>query len=842
MQKNLNNFNHFNFLNPDLPENPVILFPIRHHSPVCSYHLRRMIRAYQPEVILIEGAENANDLIPVLTDEATKLPVAIYYFYKDKKKYVSEEAEDYHCYYPFLYASPEYQALKQAKLLGIPAKFIDLPYSEILIHTSAEKGLRTEQEQHNYADDSRLVRSRFYEKLCEKTGLRDFEEFWEKYFEIAGLYQTTPEFLHQMYTYCSLTRQDSTEEERRADGCTAREQHMAYRIQEAMQEYQKILVVTGGFHTPGLAELLNLDNSKKISKIKPVKLHKFSGDVQNCYPIAYSYESADALRGYASGMMHPGFYDAISQDLENSEINNLNYKLNHLNIYQNHALTLIAETAKACTKKDIMLSIADMTSAFSLTENLASLRNSPEPGIFEVYDGVTGAFIKGEKTLASSIPLDLLARIATGTGIGHIGDSEHIPPLIADFENQCKKFRLKSDTVVPQDCEISLFTSEKDLEKSRFFHRMKFLDTEFCERLKGTDFHHHHETNRSRVRELWRYCRSPRTDASLVDHTTDGATLPTACHTVAVRRIRNHHRCDVVAGICVDCFLMGITLSAQDYQFIQEILTDDGDFFSLGKGLYYFDMLGQLQDLYHFADPGNLQYLAQCYSKLIALLPSMGAVQSEQAEDCIQVCKSLYSVACRIFPERQEEFRSALITLTQRDQKEPSVYGAVMGLLYAMDSACLEQAETAMQGYLNGTAGLKQQGALYLRGLFGTARDIALTDRKFLEMADALLAGMDYPEFMEILPNLRFAFRYFTPSEIQQIAGQVAGLHNQNNHNNQDNQNINHKLSGEDLLHVRGIDEDLAGFGSELDTEICKILRKYHKNFNLKNTGGDASC
>ncbi|MDE5753651.1 MAG: hypothetical protein K2H89_03795, partial [Oscillospiraceae bacterium] len=398
------------FLDPDLAENQVILFPVRHHSPVCSHQLRKMIALYQPEIILIEGPENANDLIPVLTDEKTELPAAIYYFYKDKKKYVNENAEDYYCYYPFLYASPEYQAIRQAKNLQIPAKFIDLPYSEILIHTQDAKGLRTEQDQHNYADDHYLVQSRFYQALCEKTNLRNFDEFWEKYFEIKGLYLSPSEFMHQMYCYCILTRQDTPQEELEADGCLAREQHMAFRIQEAMQNYQKILVVTGGFHSWGLSELL-----KSGEKIKPVRLHKFSEEIQNCYPIAYSYEAADALRGYASGMICPGFYDKISQDLE------------HFNspegIYQNHALDLIAKTAKESTKKDIMLSIADMTSAYSLTEGLASLRNSPEPGIFEVYDGVTGAFIKGEKTVASSLPLELLTKLATGTGIGHIGDT-----------------------------------------------------------------------------------------------------------------------------------------------------------------------------------------------------------------------------------------------------------------------------------------------------------------------------------------------------------------------------------------------------------------------------------
>ena len=79
----------------------VLLFPVRHHSPVCSYQLVKTIQEYKPEIILIEGPENANSLIPILTSDNTKLPVAIYYYYKDSKKLVSENGEDYKCYYPF---------------------------------------------------------------------------------------------------------------------------------------------------------------------------------------------------------------------------------------------------------------------------------------------------------------------------------------------------------------------------------------------------------------------------------------------------------------------------------------------------------------------------------------------------------------------------------------------------------------------------------------------------------------------------------------------------------------------------------------------------------------------
>ena len=43
------------------PSSNIIFFPIRHHSPACSYHLKNLIKEYQPDCILIEGPIEAND-------------------------------------------------------------------------------------------------------------------------------------------------------------------------------------------------------------------------------------------------------------------------------------------------------------------------------------------------------------------------------------------------------------------------------------------------------------------------------------------------------------------------------------------------------------------------------------------------------------------------------------------------------------------------------------------------------------------------------------------------------------------------------------------------------------
>ena len=155
-------------------DSPILFFPIRHHSPICSYHLVKIIDEYKPDCILVEGPQNADRLIPVLTDENTVLPVAFYYYYKDSDKLVTEDGDDYKCYYPFLNSSPEYNALLKARQMNIDCGFIDLPYGEILVHTAEDKGIRKEREIQSYNDDYYLSENTFFKAICEKNRSQEF--------------------------------------------------------------------------------------------------------------------------------------------------------------------------------------------------------------------------------------------------------------------------------------------------------------------------------------------------------------------------------------------------------------------------------------------------------------------------------------------------------------------------------------------------------------------------------------------------------------------------------------------------------------------------------------------
>ena len=191
------------------------------------------------------------------------------------------------------------------------------------------------------------------------------------------------------------------------------------------------------------------------------------------------------------------------------------------------------------------------------------------------------------------------------------------------------------------------------------------------------------------------------------------------------------------------------------------------------------------------------------------MLPAAADVPPEQAEETIKTMKIMYGICDGILTEQKQVFTDCLLTICGSPKKEPSVYGAAMGLLYASDSSYGEKAENIMSGYLRGSEEIKKQGSLYIKGLFETARDIALSDKNFLKLTDELITSVTYDDFVEILPSLRLAFSYFTPSEIQKAAETIA------------------KFSGTDksgILFKKAVDENLYAFGAALDTEIIGII------------------
>lgn len=740
---------------------PVLYYPVRHHSPVCAWHLERVMDRYRPDCILVEGPENANSLIPVLTHPDTEAPVAFYYACRDDTGALASESgeETYRCYYPFLDHSPELVALRGAASRGIPGRFIDLPYGEILLATREARGLRAREEKLSYASDRYLTASRFQQLLCEKTGLRSFEEFWEKYFETAGPAQTDEAFVRQMNAYCLLSRQHTPDTELAGDGCLAREAHMALRIREAAERYDKVLVVAGGFHIWGLLH----------AAARPPERGKLPEGAQAVYPMRYTMPAADALSGYASGMPCPGFYAGIWAALHDGPPEQA---------WDRVTLDYLVRTGRRLRADGAAVSAFDEMCALQQARGLARLRQKPGPGLYELQDAVLSAFVKGEASLSGVEPLRVLRELTTGKAVGRLCEGALVPPLARDFDAQCRRYRLKQEAAARQELTLSVFSEPRHREISRFLHQTGFLDCGFARRKRGPDLLR--RKDRNLIREIWDYRWTAAVDAALIEHAVSGATVREACATELRQRMAAAARAEQGAELLVQGFLMGIgDVSDALAGRLDGLLIQDGDFASLCAACASLNTLDEWRTQY--GEEGSYDYpalLRRCFGRVLQLLPSMNTVDDRQAPAVQRACMLLYQVTGRdSFSCQRPALLDAFEALVRQDPLHPALHGAVLGLLYGALPDWKKNIDAAIRSYLQGTPGMMLQSASFLQGLFYTARDLMLADPDFLAQTDRLLCALEDEDFTRLLPELRLAFSYFVPTETDRLAKRAAALH-----------------------------------------------------------------
>ncbi|WP_195469121.1 DUF5682 family protein [Clostridium sp. D43t1_170807_H7] len=773
----------------------IVFFPVRHHSPACSYHLKNVINKYNPEIILIEGIIDGNKIKEFLCDEESKAPFAIYYSYYDSKGYISDEKKRYKCYYPFLNYSPELVALREGKKRNIETEFIDLPYSEILIKCEEGKGLLKEQDKNNYNDDYLLEENKYIERLCEKQGCRSFNELWEKLFEIEGINISTEKFVMNMLSYCYLSRINTTREALIEDGCIEREIFMASKIQEHSEKKKRILVVTGGFHTYGIISLLD-------QKLKP-KIHKFNKGDSNVYVMPYSMEACSMLNGYASGMPYPCFYETVWKGIEDKETN----------YYEKAVINSIVKTGKAARKADIGISTFDEICAFNMCKGLAQLRGKNQCGVYELVDSIISSFIKGELNISTESPLKILTKEITGKEIGVLCKDTEVPPIVTDFRNLSEKYKLKIGYTAEQELVLQIFSSQRHREISCFFHRMNYLETGFSKVVKGPNLLL--KKNLNLVRESWKYKWSVSVDSTLIDKSVYGGTIKEAVITLIKKDIKeNAKNSQDISRILVEAFEMGVSkIFEYSFSALKEAISNDGSFYSLVECLRNLNCIYSMKELYNIPSMDEVKNIIfSCYSKISILIPDLHHESEDNSQKTIEALKNIFNIVLsRQFKLDDNLFKEAIYSLLNYKECNEGIEGAALGILFGLNDINEKRICDAIEGYILGTKDMVLKVPTFLIGLFATAKDLVFIDFTILKSIDKLVNEVSDDEFIKVIPNLRLAFSYFTPREIDEIGEKVASIYGK---------------SKKEFNEVHAINPKILSIATELDRYAIKVMKE----------------
>lgn len=777
---------------------PLILFPIRHHSPACSYHLKKVINTYKPEVVLIEAPYNAASLVEDIGKEKNKPPFCLYLSYDDEKGYLGEKGEKYRAYYPLLDYSPELNAIKESQKLNIAIEFIDLAYHEKLYNQDNLKDYIRQKE-----DEDRLFTvGDYYQKLCEKEGCRNFNELWEKLFEIKGLQMETEAFVKSLFSYCYYTRAAISKEELKRGGDLARETYMKKRIEEAKKKYKKILVVTGGVHTIALTRA-----EEEKEETEPSNFKTLSEEMPRTYLMPYSYKESDALRGYEAGMAFPYFYQKVWELLIK----------NKKSPYEEAVLSFMINVTKQM-RKTSPVSITDEMQGYYMAHGLASLRDKAFPGAFELIDGMQSAFIKGERHLKHEPVLEELFSLMTGLEMGRIEDTQNIPPIVEDFQEQCKRFKISLTAAAKKEIKLDIYQKPEHQEESCFLYQMQYLNTQFCSYEKSQE--ERTGVGRILLRESWQYWYTSQVYAALIDQSVYGGTVRSAAFYLLTKALHEEqHQTKSLVDKLELAEKMGLDeLYADMLEVLKSIISLDMNFSSVAAGLIGLARITERMQLKKREETDSFKSLKlQVLRRMILLMDTIRKVSKDEEEGLCKQFKFLYEYFIDEHKEQEEQYLEEKWLESVKDFFEDKtanslLVGVMAGILLKKDKITSHEAMDKFEWYLEGSETVKKEAASFLKGFFKIAKDIIFIEPKILEDIDLILQEAKGESFLEILPDLALAFTYFLPFEMDKIARKVADFY---------------QVYGEKVLRQEGISPKLLEYIREADQRSYELMNSF---------------
>jgi hypothetical protein len=813
----------------------VIYIPIRHHSPACALNVRKTILERRPSAVLVEGPADMTPLVKFILHPETRTPFAVYTTYADKAGRLGplndqdgkkREAARFAAYFPFCDYSPELAALRAGKEVGAELRFIDLTWPQHVLAERREEFDTARPRSSSLLDEAYLRRSVYLRTLASRCRCRDVNELWDQLFEITVGDMAPDDFFRRVAAYCLMARLDTPSETMQRDGTLVRERAMAIAIRDQFNRNKKkglagpVIVVTGGFHTAALPDLV--DAKRSPEKVETLDL---AADEAQTVLMRYSFDRLDALNGYASGMPAPHYYQQVWKLLG----------AGRADPYSQIAASVVVQIGRLSREKELpfALSTADEIAALEQANRLARLRGHPGPSREDLLDGIRSSFVKGALDVEGAVVLSIVRHVLAGTGVGNIPAGAGVPPLVEDFRRRATALGLAINDTVSKKLSLDLYRNQSHRELSRFLHSMDHLKAALGSITGGPDF------VRGRGLELmqehWQYGWSPLVESALIEASVYGSTVEEACINRLRHRIaeledsgQSRNTTEAVRMLIRAC-RMGLHGSVKDViHLIDRNVAEDPSFASLVTGLGELTMLWQSREPLEAHRLPQIPLLAQtAYRRASFLSRDLATCPDDQQDSALAAMSSLRQILAGSREDLFDPslFLDALADLLSAQKAPATIVGGAVGVLFGEGRITEESLLTLATGYLNASTGEPASKTGFLRGLLCTCREVAWRTPELVQRIDTLLRSLDENAFVNAVPDLRMAFTYLTPRETDRVAGLVANLHGEKDLGN--------------LIH-RDVNETQFAFNVKLSHAVSQWLKdEYLGNWLAGKEGGN---
>lgn len=777
MDKLLNNKKILNLMDntdenylPDLKKDKIIYFPVRHHSPIVSFQLTKLINEYNPEIILIEGPSNINDIKEKLFTTNAKMPLAFYSILnqevevEDEDGKIKKETLRDAVYYPFAEFSPEYIAIKIGLEKNIKTEFIDLHYINL-------KEYYTNYEQ--IVNDNYIAYSGYISLLIEKLGLENFNELWENYFETGYHNESPQKFITDFYSFCYFSRKTYKIETLINEGNIAREIYMASKILKYSENFDKILVVTGGFHTPSLIKLVENNKELKFNL-------KTKGEIEN-YVIPYSYNRIDERSGYKSGIIFPSYHNELLKKLQAFN-DNSDFK----SPYEETIINFLHKLHKELRKSGESGTIVNKIEAIRIMDELKFLRDKKSVTTKEMIDAIISSYAKGNDNIKNI--LTSLNKVLTGKKRGFYPYTKEDSPILMDFHNNLQKNRLD---IVNEIKRIDIYPTKSKSQKNKsiLLHKLIFLDILFANLIVKNYKQLGNYSNNSNVyssnegkgnflndentylAELWEYSLKLETYETIIEASLYGATINEAVLNKFEKLWETTSSFQHAVSLYINMLKLEIKLNqTQKFIELRNILENDMILSSLTNGfisLHNFMKVENLSNNHRFNE-----IYENTFDKIMKLLYFVDELSTEEEEEFSNNLKTIYSVITNN-NESLEEFLEVINSLKLKLYDNIQVLGSIDGILYNTKQLTEDDILITFTQIINGINN-GENIAKYLKGVFMLSREIFILNNQFIEKLNNFFTTITEDEFLEIIPNLKQVFTFFSPTEQGKIAKNIA--------------------------------------------------------------------